>query len=489
MTYTQASSLAEAVAIAKARQLENPRTVFRGQRENWPVRCTLTRLSEADAAEANRRLSAFNGWMRRTPGLELLSASEDCVLAIAQHYGIPTPFIDVTTSVEIAAFFAIDGITDKSRGQFAYLLALDLDDLERFWKKLPDKYPCPEHLTPEVDDLWRLHAQFGSFLYAPYKDLELFYDFDRIVFPVSPNDEVIDSALVYPKRKSNLEIVLDQFFMIELMARNEKTLKSTNAAFLTIPADTTGYDEEYFPNGLQVDPTWSDEHLLKWISLPRENFDTAHTSSEVYLCISQYSVDSGQELSRLIAAEISLIDRPRSSSIQWRIALDGSTKQFRENFSSSLNRLWDGLRCLPVDQQDLCDAMAMCIRYGLALFEQSRESSHRDGWDRIAEKCLGDPIEVEFAASDGSYSRGYVSISDLRNAFAPGIEISLCDQHQAKMVGNVVALLRVSRVPQFTFTFPALAKLFAVQIAPYQVWARLHAVFFSAGRLTRFGLP
>ena len=92
----RAANPIEALELARTLQRDGTHAFFRGQRRDWPLRPSLFRLTAASRELADQRFHRLYAWARATQGLEPI-ASEDCLLAVAQHYGIPTPFLDFTT--------------------------------------------------------------------------------------------------------------------------------------------------------------------------------------------------------------------------------------------------------------------------------------------------------------------------------------------------------------------------------------------------------
>ncbi len=92
----RASDVNEALEIAVRMKEQGKYDWFRGQLENWPVCPTGLRLIEAKREEALDKLGRFEHWIRGTPGLESLLQSPDMFFAVAQHYGLPTNYVDFT---------------------------------------------------------------------------------------------------------------------------------------------------------------------------------------------------------------------------------------------------------------------------------------------------------------------------------------------------------------------------------------------------------
>ena len=88
--------------------------VFRGQgNSRWPQESTLLRANKdgiaptiADVVERTQRTQSFLDKLEASEQRLGWTCNEDERLAIAQHYGMPTPLLDYTRSLSVAAFFA-----------------------------------------------------------------------------------------------------------------------------------------------------------------------------------------------------------------------------------------------------------------------------------------------------------------------------------------------------------------------------------------------
>src|SRR5262252_6969375 len=109
MMNIQASSVRDAVRIAEELKASGKCQWFRGQRENWHVRSTFMRLDEQGRENARIDASKFEAWVQDTPGLESLGRNFDKAIAVMQHYGMATQFVDFTTEPRIAGYFASGG--------------------------------------------------------------------------------------------------------------------------------------------------------------------------------------------------------------------------------------------------------------------------------------------------------------------------------------------------------------------------------------------
>ena len=110
-TFT-AGSIHEAVDLARQLRDEERYDLFRGQRQDWPLRSSLARLNfQAEIERATKQMQLFFSWIASTPDLHEFANLENLRLvdqkyAIAQHYGLATNFCDFTTEPAVAGFFA-----------------------------------------------------------------------------------------------------------------------------------------------------------------------------------------------------------------------------------------------------------------------------------------------------------------------------------------------------------------------------------------------
>jgi hypothetical protein len=150
--------------------------------------------------------------------------------------------------------------------------------------------------------------------------------------------------------------------------------------------------------------------------------------------------------------------------------------------------LWDGLRKLPHDDDDVAVAMGVCVGFAVALRGDFRNPDGQH-WRDAASACLIDPIELEFGTDDGSYSRGYASAAAIAVAARTDLFKYVAAEWKSQLSDNPFGILQTAWTPQKTFDFRRLNRAIARQVAPYQVLARSEAIFYTAARLNVLGLP
>jgi hypothetical protein len=128
-TIYRASSVWEAIQMAKSFKKDGRYDWFRGQIKAWPPTSTLHRIESAGEQRrimfAHSRIQRFENWCNATSGLENIASEPDAPFAIAQHYGIATHLIDFTTDPGIAGFFACDSKQPPESGSESCIYCLD----------------------------------------------------------------------------------------------------------------------------------------------------------------------------------------------------------------------------------------------------------------------------------------------------------------------------------------------------------------------------
>ena len=136
----------EALAFCKQLAKEDKADLFRGQTHDWSkILPSIFRLN--GSSDLRGSLAHFLGWARTVPQMAIYRSSTPALTAIAQHYGIPTRYLDLTTDPEVAFIFAkLTGIAIDSQQSVVYCwLEQDLQTLTSI-----------AILRIDVANLWRL---------------------------------------------------------------------------------------------------------------------------------------------------------------------------------------------------------------------------------------------------------------------------------------------------------------------------------------------
>ena len=489
----RANDVSDAIQYAASLRKGGSHNWFRGQLEDFPIRSSFTRLDEAERETALEKIARFEHWVKSTRGTEAIAHDVNSFAAVAQHYGLPTNYVDFTTNPEIAAFFAADNPNNRVVTRNSCIICLDTNDLKDFWNAMPPKYPAPEFIRVEVPNLWRLESQEGCFLFCPYGNFENIYDLDRIVFAYKGPLTSIPRTKIYPLRKSSLEILLDQFFMNERLIKGTREMHELPAfremAHITVPAHG-GWDPEFCEYPPTVLDSWTQGEIRQWLEPKRELFSRVSAEAVVSLTL-RPGFTLLEIRSNVESAILSALSRDpllRTRLVRWEVH-SGASPEENSVIAKKLERLWDGIRILPYSAEQVTYGMAQCVALWAAARGKNTNWLHVQ--EQAAKACMADPVEVEFGPLDGSYSKGFASQSFLLRAVRPDVATYLRPSLAPIVVENMTGLLQAIQEPARLFDFSVLADLFVRQLAPSQVLFRDEsvAIFYSPATIDRFGLP
>ncbi len=485
----------EAVELAREWKRSGRYDLFRGQQENWPLVSSYCRLTAEERERELETLASYENWVQNTVGLEYLRTNVDYMLAVAQHHGLKTNYVDFTTDPTVAGYFASEN-AKQAQGP-SCILCLSTSDLRDFWKVMPPSFPPPELIYVDVPDLWRLEVQKGVFLFCQYPNFEQIYNLDRILFPPTETVSTPTHDEIYPPRKSNLEKLLDQWIMTVRLKQGTEMARKTigsNVTWINLK-DSGEYPEEgILAKNITKHWSWEEKKLEAWLNVKHEKHQEVKAATELELKIdipllmrsnrhTKLEIFAGQFVKRLendkdIRGQLVHFKFGIRQPEGYRIVIDGKP----------LEKLWDGLRCLPYEDWEIAVGLANCAM--LQIFRQLNSHGQFQDWEEEANQCFGETIEVEFGCGDGSYSRAFVSENDLFEAVRQDLGHFLSPEYR-KLISsrNIFGLLQLIHAPYFLFDFRKLASLFAKQINPIQVLTREFSLFYSPARLYSFRLP
>ena len=491
----QVDNVYEAVYLAGRLKSSREYDWFRGQTQNWPLVSSFCRVAEEQMDAVMEKLARYEHWIKSTPGLESIAASTDMAIAVAQHYGLPTNFVDFTTEPPIAGFFASHGTPSSSRP--SCIMCLNTRELAQFWERLPQSKggPTPEFIRLTVPNLWRLESQYGVFLFCPFPNFEEIYDLDRIIFPYTGPISEPPESLIYPSRKSQLEILLDRYFMNEQLVEGTRAVYAMSGSIRIhrIPTRPERCDRDLVPNGPPPRlASWDTSVLAPWRRTIPEMFSEKLTSEGWELGTNSKLAPPARlaQVSDQVQARLGCTPGARHSLLGWSLRLDGVTMRTyeAEAITRALQRLWDGLRLLPYSDHQIAAGIGCCAAIAVEWLDSL--ASERDDWEHICRRVFPDAMEVEFGSDDGSYSRTFVSESALLDAVRDDIGEFLNPAYADQILGNMAGLFQAIWAPDRLFEYDRLSHLFSSRIAPVQVWMREgSAIFYSPAGLDSFGLP
>lgn len=497
-----ANNVEEAVAMALQFKKEGRYDWFRGQLQaDWVPSSSKERTMGCEPQELlEQRLMRFLGWAKTEPSLKYLAASEnvDQLFAVLQHYGFPTCYIDFSTEPAIAGFFASDCKEPPVPGTLSAIFCLDTADLRRFY----DEYMTPDDkhgseslqidlVSVNVDNLWRLQAQAGHFVFANHNWYD-FYDLDRIEFPWTGYPSFPPKNRIYPEHRSALEQLLDNYFEDERRYLNherfkkeqrERELSGQPPVMTYMMASSNGYDIDDFNTRPQELSSWSEAALKPWLETRSETFLEVVGLRHIIAMRDGLNVPSPREqlvygVSTAMRHDTSL----RLRAVHWE--LQGLPKAVdRERLERLVREAWNGMRRLPYTDEDIavaCGALLeLCAQPHILSFYSGEILQAFQAW-------CPDAMEVEFGAKGDTGSRGYCSAAQLRQVISPVWINSL----PAGISGSEpCASLGLCTLPNRMLEFPAFASLFGRELIPSQLARERRLVHFNPARLDIFGLP
>ena len=375
--------------------------LFRGQRDsNWYVQSSLTRCSDYQGTVNKSR--RFEAWVKNTLGLESLAQDSDQIIAVGQHYGLPTHFVDFTYTPKVAALFAIDGVDAEADYQ-GCIVCLNTPDFFEFFESYSSAAGLerlPELIRVAVPNLWRIEAQKGVFLFNPYPHIEQIYDFDRIVFPHSKEPIPFNRHELYPDQESQLELLLRQFFMHEAMLQNRVAMLELAQHAYVCNVDGDLPNARALVREMSIHPSWYDSNLKQWVEIRSEKYDGY--SQPINIQLPGENVSTREFVSELTEKFIRQMERQRrlrESMIDWRLSAD---KAISPDLTSCMKTIWNGIRLLPISNELVAESLANMIL--MSRWQGQYGISKQD-----FESHFGKAHKIEMACTDGSYSRSLVS--------------------------------------------------------------------------------
>jgi hypothetical protein len=502
VTFVKAKNVADAIAIAMDGMRSGAWNLFRGQSNaSWPVTSSAERLTDAGREEAVEFIERFHAWATTIPGMSSYVTHSDSLWAIAQHYGLPTFFIDFSDDPRVATFFACDSKSTPAEGQLAAIICLNSADFERFWKDIgpailkgAQESDYPQFIRIDVANLWRLQQQKGSFLWNVVGDIERFYDFDRIVFPGVRNDPALPKrAEIYPIHQSELEKLLTRFFMNEQLLVGNKAIDRSAFHVITVPPSPFEM-ASWWQGDSTVSEDWRDTD--PWDKERIEHSSAALPGASIKLD-SASSLDQAYGLLRSTLSAV-FIEANRNQVLDLRRTEGGPFEGDIADLVAAIGRLWNGMRTLPYTATEIYTAMAN----SLTLFSLRCQGVRAD------QAYGNEGVDVEMSSNAdgrGAYSRGAVTRRSLMQACNPAFLAAArkklsegnepCENETDEFIAELS--LHLPARPRERFTFTGLRKLMVEQLIPTQiVWraspssqdALRTVIYFSPNDLLVFGL-
>ncbi len=469
------TSVDEAIALAARLRDLGKAQWFRGQVQNWPkLTPSFYRRSEAESVQAREAIQRFGNWVQSTPGLEEIAASTDAKIAVAQHYGMPTTFLDFTTEPHVAGYFASVSKKPPDPGTESCIYCLDIEEADTIWQYIPgDRHP--ERLVLDVPNLWRLEAQKGVFVYCPFDDLNGPYPIDRIVFPYQGPVSAPSDAEIYPERESVLEALLREYFQAEQIMKGsvvfDEIVRHTFKTILTIEGQP--FIAKHFSAPPTAHSSWNSAQLKKWLEVEREEWSDVQRAPELSLEINLNGPtnENAAQFGNFIRSH--LRDEPtlRRSMLVWKVGIKRRHDPTIDRLNTMIQRVWDEMTRLPWTDEEIACSLSSMLKCFLTA-EMLREDQGLDGMvleRETARLIFPRPLRVELGGRGNIHTWAWVDEGDLLGAVRPDFESLLRPESRHRILGDTFNTLMVARSPSLLFDFGKLSALFAEQIIPTQV--------------------
>jgi hypothetical protein len=494
----QVDSVDEAVALARKLMGAGQYSIFRGQTVDWPMRSSYCRLRPPEQADAKQRLVEFAAYVHSTSELAALHWDRFGVMAIAQHYGIPTVLVDFTMKPDVAGWFASHGDPSKEGRPSVIYMAHE----EYVARRYRDRLPQLHLLWIAVDNLWRLEAQSGLFLQLPFADEPeldewLLEAFGSIRFPYrGPASDIPESA-IYPSRKSRLEVLFDGFITEERLrkvhASNEEAgLQLVGPWRMERPAPA--FVGEQAP---PVHESWTPSRIGPWLRPPAERFRRQDNPPEVLLEVGLEGLKQTDPrvLEKQLATQIESFmagqENARMGVVNFRLYLSESEtwlddhielgSRLRRTVKQNLADCWDGMRRFPYSDTVICNALAY-----LATAWVRVHGCHQSLTE--AEDLWGNQLFVELGLTSGGQ---HTSVAVPETEVIAALRSDLLDLLKPEfhdLRTKPEQLLHQVIEPGRLFDFDRFVTLFGHRLVPGQFLHRLRdVVLFSPAGIQRFG--
>ena len=503
----QVSGPREAVQLAEELRAGGHFDLFRGQIRNFRLTPSIFRRG-IDQLAAEEKLNRLADWIRRTPELFSLNSSSDGILAVAQHYGIPTPLLDFSTCPKIAGFFATDGLcppVENDDEVFSCIICINRRQFKASWENLNVRarqdsgHDLVRIIEIDVLNLWRLQAQRGLFVqvHVDPTALEMFSGFFRILFPYQGPLEDLSRESVYPSNRSHLETLLEQYLSSESFAEAETAMAQIYTVRHTFEGPI-GVDPQVFVDKCLPEPhrSWSHSSTQLWLSEPDERFPSVLLPETMSLVLpeSKIPMQITQNIADQLLGFMSTNPNLRSYSITWRVisaggedlTIDDQDMGLLEDgtypqilCSTLFAQIWDGMRRFPFSDDQIVGALVNFLALVVCGY---------DGMTSMFGKVCG--IDLE---SGGARTRAFCSEQGLLRCCRPDALSFIKPGHVHAMrhsrFGLGYELLAILTEPSRLFELSMFVDVFAKEIVPSQARIRSEGnlMFFNPVRVTVLG--
>ncbi|MBB5738420.1 FRG domain-containing protein [Brevundimonas aurantiaca] len=447
-------SAAEAVAKCQELLVAGRVNFFRGQTHDWPkLLPSLSRRDGEEKVRAAAELAAFLEWAQAVPQMASYWSSMSAMIAIAQHYSVPTTFLDLTTSPEVALLFSkTEGENPPNSRSVIYCFPRDVLEIAE----------GVEIVEIDVSNLWRLEAQHGLFINVTNEDAlqDLREKSIRIHFPSEKISDV-EKIKIYPTRKSALEIVIDQWIY-----RN--TIDNVFHQFRSSATVWTGIKRNTYPGAFrwrtvpELLSSWIDDEQ-NWLVPTRESVSSIEDVQLVSVAALDLSSPTRAIESARAAIAPSIRDFRSGGPLPQYVVTLANSPQHDASVSTIVNRCWDGLRVLPYRLEELIESLCLTVA---VLAGRAEGVADIDDWPK---HLWGEVELIDAAPVGGHLEAAPVSKAMLYDAAEFPERDRFTKYMKRRARSDKMAAMDLVVDPWLIFDFEKLKHLFVTQFVPMSI--------------------
>lgn len=430
--------------------------LFRGQYRDFGT--IIPSAHRAIKPQYNLNLNTINeflNWANNVPEL-LEYRSAEILTAIAQHYGIPTNFLDLTRNPKIAFLFS-KAITESQLPSQSVIYCFRKEELLTL--------SGIRILEFEVKNLWRLEVQEGLFLEYLISGCgeKVFEKAIRIHYPSSLMNED-ERAFLYPQRKSSLESIIDNWFYYNhINAMRSISNDQGINVFNKVGEDNISYYKKRIIH--KPEQKWL-KYSNQWLLRSREHFSLI--SNQEHISLPPIDFSNIVESKRLLSVYIlnSLLVNSSIESLTFQFDSSTTSSKHLQNMTKIINRAWDSMRVMPYTYKEMASSLSLII-----LFIVARAEGHHymESWP---EKLWGRTQILKMRPFMGGTMAGKCSFNDLCDAIElNGSYIkSLVNYAQKSVSNDRLTVFKFTDDPSHIFNFDKFKSLFIEQIIPTAIF-------------------
>jgi hypothetical protein len=476
-------SLSQALKLARSFQRSGKYNLFRGQAKNWDVVSTGRRLPESDYEKKAKVLERLMFFMDEHKSLSKYKSSIDWFFAVAQHYGFATNYIDFTMDYKVAAYFATHSKENKV-GEDCVIVCLNEDDFNSLIDFTSVIFKNKDFLAPyiakiNVDNLWRLQAQKGLFLFTPTGSIEEYYKFDRIIFPFNKRYNTLSKKDIYPSHKSELELLMDQFFELENRLVREKRFQDFITEIGIEPTKLPPLRISQFFKKLKVHKSWRRKSCKVWEFSFVEYWEKSEIRKNIKFTIKENEVKP-QRVKELIESGFKRLTISKESKVGFDISIGFSErKKIQNHLNRNCSILWNGCRNLPFDLMEIKNILSDYIYLQIQHGEEIDSESFRFNYQ----------FKIDMSYRSLSKSSCLISAHLLNEAARDDLYDVIYDDFQKLEPYEIFQHLNK---PKYYFDFNKLLSVFKKELIVNQMLEQCFdekpVIFFSPAQIDLLGL-